>query len=33
MPKGKPKTPTNPAPSNTGAWEASLASTLINNVS
>ncbi|XP_063675523.1 sperm-associated antigen 17-like isoform X5 [Bolinopsis microptera] len=31
MPKGKPKTPTNPAPSNTGAWEASLASTLINN--
>ncbi|KAL5264612.1 hypothetical protein ACHWQZ_G005633 [Mnemiopsis leidyi] len=31
MAKGKPKTPTNPAPTNTGAWEASLASTLVND--
>lgn len=30
--KGKPKTPTNAAPGG-GAWEASLASTLVDDVS
>ena len=30
--KGKPKTPTNTAAPTTGAWEASLTSTLVDDV-